>query len=179
MGMAAGKTVVSERWVPTYTGLKFHILDPRARDVRIEDIATQLSRIARFNGGTSLAYSVAQHSVHVAELCPSLAALLHDAAEAYIGDCVLPLKDELPRFRQIENKILDAVRIAFHLRPGAFDDPAIKLADETMLATEWRDIVAVKDIERELPAPVGWKVEPWPPIKAYLAFKARFRELNG
>ena len=68
----------------TYRG-KFNLLDPRAEDVSIEDIAHALTNLCRYNGHCRPFYSVAEHCVHVADLCrPELhyAALLHDAAEA-------------------------------------------------------------------------------------------------
>jgi hypothetical protein len=76
--------------------------------VFIDDIAAQLSRICRFGGALKKhavcasgalenleIYSVAQHSVLVADNVPEpyrLRALLHDAAEAYIGDRIKPVK---------------------------------------------------------------------------------------
>lgn len=65
-------------------------------DVTIDDIARSLSMIARFNGHVSKFYSVAQHSVLLSRLAPDdlkMAALLHDASEAYLGDIVAPLKE--------------------------------------------------------------------------------------
>jgi hypothetical protein len=105
-------------WIQTYTGT-FDPANPRAEDVRIEDIAHGLSNICRYGGQTSRFYSVAEHSVLVARAAMGLVewqrdqsrsggeggyltdafvrqvgivALLHDAAEAYIGDIVTPIK---------------------------------------------------------------------------------------
>ena len=82
-------------YVSTYTGKQFFPLDPQQDQVDIEDIAHGLAYQCRFNGQTRYFYSVAQHSLIVAGLVPKrlyLAALLHDAAEAYMGDMVKPLK---------------------------------------------------------------------------------------
>ncbi len=82
------------------SGRYYDLANPRVCDVHIEDIAHALSNICRFGGHIPRFYSVAEHSVEcfrkaVAECQPEsvqLACLLHDAAEAYIGDVVKPLK---------------------------------------------------------------------------------------
>ena len=82
---------MSGTYLRTYTGGKFHPLDPRAEDVRIEDIAHGLACAARFAGQTHEPYSVAQHSVMIAEALgrdgadsqTQVFGLLHDASEAY------------------------------------------------------------------------------------------------
>lgn len=84
-------------WIMTHTGKKFRPFSPRIEDIDIEDIAHALSNLCRFNGHTSKFYSVAEHSILVSELCPDelkLKGLLHDAAEAYLGDVPSPLKTE-------------------------------------------------------------------------------------
>lgn len=89
-------------WIVTSTGRQLNLLSPDPAAIEIEDIATALSRAPRFAGHTLVPYSVAQHSVLVSHVCESyllagdeqycLAALLHDAHEAYIGDISRPLK---------------------------------------------------------------------------------------
>jgi 5'-deoxynucleotidase YfbR-like HD superfamily hydrolase len=86
------------------SGRRLDLLDPSPLDVEIEDIAHGLSRVARWNGQTAgrSAFSVAQHSLLVDELCGfidpkldpqwRLAALLHDAPEYVIGDLISPFK---------------------------------------------------------------------------------------
>ena len=129
-------------WFVTASGRRAFVEDPRACDLVIEDIAHALSNICRFGGHCSRFYSVAQHSVCVSALVertrPDLAlhALLHDAAEAYVGDVIRPIKPTLRvrRFssppltfvgaeqfvdaeRRVEAAILDAFDLTCSLRP--------------------------------------------------------------
>ena len=57
-------------WILTYSGIEFWPLDPRPEDVRIEDIAHALSMQCRFAGHCDRFYSVAEHSIRVADLVP-------------------------------------------------------------------------------------------------------------
>jgi 5'-deoxynucleotidase YfbR-like HD superfamily hydrolase len=45
----------------------------------------------------------------------ALAALLHDAAEAYIGDMLKPIKELLPLFDEIEDKIIKVIFDKFNI----------------------------------------------------------------
>lgn len=92
----------------TASGILISLHDPKPEDISIEDIALALSKICRFGGNIQKFYSVAQHSVMVAIMAPPelrQAALLHDAAEAYLGDVIKPLKHILePVYDPIEKK---------------------------------------------------------------------------
>ena len=85
-------------WILTNSAKPMSLLRPRADLVTPADIAHSLAHICRFNGHCKHHYSVAQHSLLVASIVPDedqLPALLHDAAEAYVGDMVRPLKQLL------------------------------------------------------------------------------------
>ena len=85
-------------WISTYSGRKFDFKNMRPEDVSLEDICHSLAMIPRFNGHTLRHYSVAEHSINVGNLMPreeALHGLLHDAAEAYIGDWCTPLKQDI------------------------------------------------------------------------------------
>uniref|UniRef100_A0A6M3KS52 Phosphohydrolase n=1 Tax=viral metagenome TaxID=1070528 RepID=A0A6M3KS52_9ZZZZ len=107
----------TREWFPTYTGLKFYPLKPDPKKIQIEDIAHQLSLTCRFGGATWKMSSVAQHSVLVSMHLEregygrenSLWGLLHDAAEAYIGDMKMGMKDMFPGFRELEDSILQVI----------------------------------------------------------------------
>jgi len=83
------------RTMSTVSGAWLDAWAPEPDDVDIDDIAHSLSRICRYNGHTQDHYSVAEHSVLVSKAVPrqwALHGLLHDAAEAYIGDWPCNLK---------------------------------------------------------------------------------------
>lgn len=146
-------------WIGMADGRRFYPLDPRADEVRIEDIAHCLAHTCRFGGRTSEFFSVAQHSCFVMQLVQrthpelALAALLHDAAEAYIGDIVKPFKEHLwvadaapfgvvADIGTVEAAIQRAIHEAFGIEPVPGDHrDIIKHADAVALATEARDLM--------------------------------------
>lgn len=105
----------------TPSGRPFWSQDPRPEDVRIEDLAASLARICRFNGALRddiEIYSVAQHSILASLLVPpkfALEALLHDAAEAYLGDMIKPIKRLHPGRKELEARVDWAIRTKFGL----------------------------------------------------------------
>lgn len=69
------------------------ILNPDPLDIDLVDIAKALAYTPRWGGATPCFYSVADHCIAVAERVGAphrLAALLHDAHEAYMGDVRAP-----------------------------------------------------------------------------------------
>lgn len=87
---------MNKRMIATYTGRLVDFLNPDRNQICIMDIAHALANICRYNGHTSRFYSVAEHCVRMSFLeGDKLAYLLHDAAEAYIGDIPSPQKPYL------------------------------------------------------------------------------------
>jgi len=105
-----------------------NLLEPDPNLMNIEDIASSLSKLCRFTGKCSELYTVAQHSILVSSLCPSYLAyvgLMHDAAEAYLGDVSKPLKQLLPNYLVIEDRFELALAQRFQLpypRPTEVDE---------------------------------------------------------
>lgn len=175
------------RPICTASGRLFWPLDPRPEEIAVEDIAAALSRLCRFGGHCRVFYSIAQHSVHVAELVQSrdpeatLWALLHDAAEAYLHDLPRPIKYArgMEFYREAEAR-LDAVLMAsFGLAPSAPD--VVRWADHTLFATEVRDLMTNCRAEfwtlAEPPRPE--RIDPWDPERAEAAFLSMFRHLTS
>ncbi len=127
-------------WIQTKSGVKFSLTKPKPEMVLLEDIAHGLSNICRFNGQCKEFYSVARHSLEVAQNVPTgleIYGLLHDAAEAYIGDMSSPLKSLFPEFKKIEIRILNTIFEAFSIPyPNPEESKAVKEVDVQMLVTE-------------------------------------------
>src|SRR3989344_4432162 len=170
-------------WAQTYTGKQFWPLDPLAKEVDLRDIAHSLGYQCRFNGHSLQFYSVAQHSVLVSRLVSreqSLAALFHDAAEAYTGYLIRPLKKFLPKeFKQMESQIESVIYDAFKIKN--VNEEEIKLADNIALITEMRDVMAkppVKWNEEGLYKPHSERIIPLGPDEAGQLFIKRYNELR-
>lgn len=126
----------------TFLGKDFDLYTPDLEQIDPRDIAHALANICRFGGHTRKFYSVAQHSCIVADLVPDehkLAALLHDASEAYCGDMVSPLKLAMPDYREIERRLWLGVCERFQIDPAL--PPCVFDADMIALATERRDLM--------------------------------------
>ena len=92
----------------------------KQNDISILDIAHSLSQQCRYTGHTKKFYSVAEHSLIVSDYLPhpfKLWGLMHDAAEAYMCDLASPIKHSLPKFKAMENKIMDVIAIKYGLAP--------------------------------------------------------------
>ena len=135
-------------FIITYTGKRFHPLEPRWEDIDILDIAHQLAAINRFSGSTRRPYSVAQHSYFVSFLSNEhpLQGLLHDGSEAYLGDVPSPLKRHAiyTGYRQAETVLQNMIYEKYGVRPGdKFED--VRLADCTMCVVEGCNLMPMVD----------------------------------
>lgn len=121
-----------------------NLIDPDPDTLDLVSVASALSKMCRYGGHTPQFYSVAEHSV----LCVALARedgfddpdflrsiLMHDAAEAYTGDCVKPLKVILPDFQVVERAMEAAVAERFGV-DFTFHHQGIKRYDNLMLVAE-------------------------------------------
>ena len=124
-----------------HSGAWFDFAAPHTSDFTAEDIAHGLAHICRYSGQCSRFYSVAEHSLLVSDVAEGFEfeALLHDAAEAFVGDITRPLKQMLPDFKRIEAAVQDAVLERFGVASPL--PPQIKEADLRVLAAEQRQIM--------------------------------------
>ncbi len=147
----------------TVSGRKINVLNPDPKDIDIEDIAWHLSRLPRFCGATipSIPYSVAQHSIQVMREFPitdplmQLHGLLHDAAEAYIGDIPSPIK-HIPSLRQeikvVEARLIDCIYESINVQvPNDNQSQYVHEADLVQRAIEAYNFMHSRGTEWDLP----------------------------
>ncbi len=149
-------------WQRMLSGRRLDLLDPSALDVEIEDIAHGLSRVARWNGQTSGAwsFSVAQHCLLVEDLVGRfrpgasrplrLAALLHDAPEYVIGDLITPFKAAVGfDYKDLEERLLRAIHLRFGLpaAPPIAAQKLIKRADRAAAYLEATQLAGFSEAE--------------------------------
>ena len=168
------------------SGIEFDFTNPKPHSIHIDDIATSLANICRFNGQINHHYSVAQHSILVAMLVPrelKFAALMHDAHEAYVGDVASPLKALLLDYQRIEERVQGVVRARFGL--PASDYEGVKKADyaafllESAHLREESDTFVDETEGSEIPYQFNsFFVHPWTPLRAEQAFLESFAALK-
>ena len=175
-------------------------VDPLAltpADVRVRDVAHHLARLCRYNGAVQDFLSVARHSLAVSHLCTvrgeprdvCLWGLLHDAAEAYLGDMVAPLKHRPGAlyYREWEAAVeravgdafgLDAARLAPLVKPY---DRYVGACEQTLLRGRPFDGAALPDAGYRESFAVGRALTgdgPYDPRADAAEFLARFLELS-
>lgn len=133
--------------IRTFTGKNLDVFNPDPEMICIEDIAHALAQTPRFAGHLPYFYSVAHHSVMCAEEFQNLnmpagdilAALMHDASEAYLTDIPRPIKKRLPEYKKIEDGLMKVISEKF-----GFEYPlnnSVKYIDDKMLQWEWESLM--------------------------------------
>ena len=193
-----------EIYMHTASGVKVYPFAMTVDQVDIKTIARHLACQSRWLGATQhrfvkdrISYSVAEHCVYVASFVenelgrPDLAfdALMHDAAEAYIGDMIRPLKYSpsfYEVFKELEEKVEVVIAEKFNLNyPFA---PEIKVADDAVCMAEWEQIVprnanekwgadVIKAGQIIKAAPYG--IVMLSPFEAYELFMENYDRLNA
>lgn len=136
--------------IRTVTGKYVNVFDPKPEMFCIEDVAHSLSFQCRFGSHLPVFFSVAQHSVRVAERSIRLSgseetafqALMHDASEAYLMDIPRPIKQRMPEYKKIEEGLMECLSFIF-----GFPWPVNKItheADEIELREEWERVFLQK-----------------------------------
>lgn len=133
-------------WSRTFTGRQVFPLSVQPEDVDIRDIAHHTAMQCRYNGGTRIFYSVAEHCIHISAAIlvatgnrvAALQGLIHDANETYTGDMTRPVKNSLKRFykewecveKNNELSIAQALEVPYPF------DPIVKEYDKRIIVNE-------------------------------------------
>jgi len=171
-----------------YSGKYLDLANPRPEDFTLADVARGLSHICRFGGQIERFYSVAEHSHHCAMLAwqdgrsqpDRLACLMHDAAEAFAGDIVKPLKVMLQGYDEVEKAVERAIAQKWGIDfDGAAD--VVKEIDRSMLIAERRTLFSAdkvkwtgEDAVRKVQVNIGC----WSPDLAMRLFIQQAKELG-
>ena len=125
-----------------------------ARDINIFAAFEALSKTNRYNGNTANFYSVAEHSVRVADWTVRLIAaeqphlrketklqcerwaLLHDVSEAYTGDVVAPLRRLTHELNELERDIQNLIRERARIPGSTFIANLVHRADHLAFLDE-------------------------------------------
>jgi hypothetical protein len=187
-------TLDGRPWLQTHSGRAWCADAPADYAYDIREIAYALSNINRFCGHVGT-YSVAEHSVRVAELflewndslsgAPVRAALLHDAAEAFCADLPAPLKS-MPQLAGYVD-VIRSTELAISEHFGLTSTfvvwrNEIRQADLGMLAIERQTLLsdALAEHWQWLPdVPQYEAFVPWSPAKAEREFLASWRRYGG
>ena len=184
--------------IRTISGRVIDLSTFNADDIDMFDIAWGLGNIRRYNGHTVEDYTVAHHSIIMSYYVPkefALEALLHDAAEAYVGDIVWPVKALFPEMERFENELAHVIMKHFDV-PGALSchpiglqngklvyekSKQVKLADRTIFEHECFEMgrpgIYHEDMEAAWVDAAVTHQEYW--YAPQYAFIQRFRELMG
>lgn len=176
-------------YITTHSGRQFRLDTPLQGVVDLDDIAHHLSMICHWNGACEEFFSVAQHSILVSLVCPHPLqrwGLMHDAAEAYVGDVTRPLKAMLPDYKIIEKRVLRAIAQKFGLKWP--EPPELKRYDNQIITLEcslfMHDSTILHDgngVPVDTPGPdviiPKWAIEPMEPNEAKQAFLRRYRKV--
>lgn len=173
-------------YIFTASGKKFFF--DRPDTIHITDIAHALSNVCRWTGHVREFYSVAQHSVLVSEYLAAngssalaLRGLLHDAAEAYIGDINKPLKTLIKALIDpIEDRIERAVFKRYGLSEEMSDNEkkSIKAADMAVAIAESEQLLGQTTVAHYFGVRAAKiKIDPLDPSDAKAQFLSKFKEL--
>jgi hypothetical protein len=172
----------------TFLGGQFWLLDPRPEEIDIRDIAHALSQTCRYRGMPLRYYSVLEHCVLLATYTQTalgrpmqdvLAALLHDAHEAYSGDVITPYKNMYPEIRTFEHSLQNMIQEKYGVPAGKPEwlntiDQRIRWDEKMALMVprnDWKGMHA--------DGPLNVAIQAWESHKAESIFLSAFNTLTS
>lgn len=174
-------------YITTYTGVKFYPIDPRVEEFVLEDIAHALSLVNRANGHTTVPMSVAQHSVNVATVLKQLGydvrtqfiGLNHDNSEAYMADIPTPVKEWLPDYKILEERVQSLAYVWAGLGEVTDEDYCpVNMVDKAMFPVEAKYVLPHSNHPID-PLLEDMVIVPWTHDKAEKEFIKLWNELRS
>lgn len=195
--------------IETASGLFVDVASPDPATLRLYDIAQGMALTCRYGGQIRCFYSVAEHALLVHDLLEHqgasrelrIAGLFHDAAEAYLGDVVAPLKYALRQhvmstgevvrggdslYDVLSDRMDEAIAERYGVDQDALNSPELRTADMWALRIEarslthsggahWRWPGELPD-DGELPSRVFWLCGEAPDVmsETWLRYAARY-----
>ena len=164
-------------YITTYTEKHIDPVSPDPRMIDIADIAHALSLICRGNGHVKTFWSVGEHCIACAKEAAArglpdymvLACLLHDASECYMSDVPRPFKQELPRYREIEEHLISVIYEKFLGSNLTSEEKAeLREIDNDMLWYDMKYLLGEKDSGEppEIHIDVDYTVRPFEDVEA-------------
>lgn len=175
-------------YITTYTRKHFDPVHPDPENICIRDIAHALSMLCRGNGHVSSFWSVGEHCICCAKEALgrrysrrlALACLLHDASECYMSDVPRPLKQDMARYREVENRLLQVIYEKFlGSSLTEEEEKLLKEIDDDLL---WYDLEILLEEKQSGEAPglhvkLDYTVRPFKTVEQeYLALFQQLRE---
>lgn len=166
----------------------FDPLNPNVSLIDITDIAHSLAMLCRANGHFRSFYSVGMHCVNCAREAMArgysrkvqLACLLHDGSEAYLSDVTRPVKQELPKYKEIEEPLQNTIWEKFLGEPlTAEEERLVFLIDDDILENEFPALMGakLKETVPQLQAVPKFEFESFEQTRQ--EFLTLFRQLGG
>jgi hypothetical protein len=169
-------------FMQTWSARQFWPLDARPDEVHIEDIAHSLSLQCRYAGHCKRFYSVAEHSVLIANwiwwhgsAADALCGLMHDATEAYLVDMPRPVKRSMHEYRMHEAALWKVIAARYSL-PEVMPD-VVHDADNRIIADELVNMAPMAWHAKHSD-PLGVELQFWSPEEAEAAFLETFASLR-
>lgn len=142
-------------YIKVNSGRNFYILDPRAEDITLQDIPHALSYLCRFTGHGDRFYGVGEHSILCARVARKLGystlrqlhCLWHDGTESVMNDLARPVKQNIPQYKELEDRIASVIwEVVGIPEPTEEDYKVVKLIDNTLLVNEMEQLMKRCDI---------------------------------
>jgi len=137
----------------TFMGKMIDPLNPDPDSINLVDIAHALGNLCRWNGHTMKFYSVAEHCIFVQNMVQTrqdkIAAMMHDASEAYIADVTRPVKHRLKNYLDIEFDLMMVISRKFKFQYPL--SQVVKDADDYACRWEYINVVSAERIQTMTP----------------------------